>query len=97
MEVNGFDGKLLAVQSLIPWMNFRLAQPAVIVDLNGVTELTLFFESRRRRHHRRTHTPVATRTRCDCLRPRAIAARYDPVHRPSTNSAIVVHRQSGPR
>ncbi|MCO5185027.1 MAG: xanthine dehydrogenase family protein subunit M [Anaerolineae bacterium] len=40
MEVNGFDGKLLAGgQSLIPVMNFRLAQPAVIVDLNGVTEL----------------------------------------------------------
>lgn len=40
MEVNGYDGKLLAGgQSLIPVMNFRLSQPVVIVDLNGVTEL----------------------------------------------------------
>lgn len=38
---HGYDAKLLAGgQSLIPVMNFRLAQPAVIVDLNGVRELT---------------------------------------------------------
>jgi carbon-monoxide dehydrogenase medium subunit len=37
----GSDAKLLAGgQSLIPVLNFRLAQPAVIVDLNHVTELT---------------------------------------------------------
>lgn len=36
----GYDAKLLAGgQSLIPMMNFRLAQPAVIVDLNNVKEL----------------------------------------------------------
>ncbi len=40
LQDHGFDGKLLAGgQSLIPVMNFRLAQPAVIIDLNGVTEL----------------------------------------------------------
>jgi len=40
VQVHGYDGKLLAGgQSLIPVMNFRLAQPAVIIDLNGVTEL----------------------------------------------------------
>lgn len=38
---HGYDAKLLAGgQSLIPVMNFRLAQPAVIVDLNGVGELS---------------------------------------------------------
>ena len=37
---HGYDAKLLAGgQSLIPMMNFRLAQPGVIVDLNGVSEL----------------------------------------------------------
>ncbi|RMG95566.1 MAG: xanthine dehydrogenase family protein subunit M [Chloroflexi bacterium] len=36
----GYDAKLLAGgQSLIPMMNFRLAQPSVLVDLNEVTEL----------------------------------------------------------
>lgn len=37
---NGYDAKLLAGgQSLIPAMNFRLAQPAVLIDLNGAAEL----------------------------------------------------------
>ncbi len=37
---HGWDAKVLAGgQSLIPMMNFRLAQPAVLVDLNNVSEL----------------------------------------------------------
>jgi carbon-monoxide dehydrogenase medium subunit len=37
---HGYDAKVLAGgQSLIPMMNFRLAQPGVIVDLNNITEL----------------------------------------------------------
>jgi carbon-monoxide dehydrogenase medium subunit len=40
MRQYGSDAKLLAGgQSLIPVMNFRLAQPAVIVDLNKISEL----------------------------------------------------------
>lgn len=40
LAVHGGDAKLLAGgQSLIPVMNFRLAQPALLVDLNGVREL----------------------------------------------------------
>jgi carbon-monoxide dehydrogenase medium subunit len=36
----GYDAKVLAGgQSLIPTMNFRLAQPSVLVDLNHVSEL----------------------------------------------------------
>lgn len=36
----GYDAKVLAGgQSLIPTMNFRLAQPAVLVDLNNIAEL----------------------------------------------------------
>jgi carbon-monoxide dehydrogenase medium subunit len=36
----GWDAKALAGgQSLVPMMNFRLAQPAVLVDLNNVEEL----------------------------------------------------------
>jgi CO/xanthine dehydrogenase FAD-binding subunit len=38
---HGYDAKALAGgQSLIPMMNFRLAQPAVLVDLNKVSELS---------------------------------------------------------
>jgi len=37
---HGYDAKPLAGgQSLIPMMNFRLAQPSVIVDLNNISEL----------------------------------------------------------
>lgn len=37
---HGWDAKVLAGgQSLIPMMNFRLAQPAVLVDLNNISEL----------------------------------------------------------
>jgi CO/xanthine dehydrogenase FAD-binding subunit len=37
---HGYDAKPLAGgQSLVPTMNFRLSQPAVLVDLNDVSEL----------------------------------------------------------
>ena len=37
---HGDEAKLLAGgQSLVPAMNFRLAQPAVLIDLNGISEL----------------------------------------------------------
>jgi carbon-monoxide dehydrogenase medium subunit len=37
----GGEGKILAGgQSLVPAMNFRLARPAVLVDINGVAELS---------------------------------------------------------
>lgn len=37
---HGWDAKVLAGgQSLIPMMNFRLAQPAVLVDLNNIPDL----------------------------------------------------------
>jgi len=37
---HGWDAKVLAGgQSLIPMMNFRLAQPAVLVDLNNIEDL----------------------------------------------------------
>ena len=40
MARHGDEGKALAGgQSLLPVLNFRLAQPAVLVDLNGVAEL----------------------------------------------------------
>ncbi len=40
LATHGYDAKLLAGgQSLIPTMNFRLAQPSVLIDLNGVLDL----------------------------------------------------------
>ncbi|MCP4359709.1 MAG: xanthine dehydrogenase family protein subunit M [Chloroflexi bacterium] len=40
VQTHGFDAKLLAGgQSLVPVMNFRLAQPGVLVDLNDIAEL----------------------------------------------------------
>jgi CO/xanthine dehydrogenase FAD-binding subunit len=38
---HGYDAKVLAGgQSLVPMMNFRLVQPAVLVDLNNIPELS---------------------------------------------------------
>jgi aerobic carbon-monoxide dehydrogenase medium subunit len=43
---HGYDAKLLAGgQSLVPAMNFRLAQPAVLVDLNRVVGLSGIVEN----------------------------------------------------
>ena len=43
---HGFDAKVLAGgQSLIPLLNFRLAQPAVLVDLNRLNDLSYVRES----------------------------------------------------
>ncbi len=40
LSQHGFDAKVLAGgQSLVPTMNFRLAQPSVLIDLNRVSEL----------------------------------------------------------
>ena len=40
LQEHGFDAKLLAGgQSLVPVMNFRLAQPAMLIDLNPLTAL----------------------------------------------------------
>jgi CO/xanthine dehydrogenase FAD-binding subunit len=42
----GGDGKLLAGgQSLVPAMNFRLIQPALLIDLNGLRELQYIQET----------------------------------------------------
>ncbi len=41
MNQHGFDAKLLAGgQSLIPVMNFRLSQPAILIDINNIPELS---------------------------------------------------------
>ena len=48
LEEHGWDAKVMAGgQSLIPMMNFRLAQPAVLVDLNRVSELFYIRPSRK--------------------------------------------------
>lgn len=58
MANNGYDAKLLAGgQSLIPAMNFRLAQPAIIVDLNGLDEL----EDLHAEHNGRVHIGAMVR------------------------------------
>jgi len=41
LSKHGYDAKILAGgQSLVPMMNFRLVQPAVLVDINNIPELT---------------------------------------------------------
>jgi len=46
MAQHGADAKVLAGgQSLVPAMNFRVAQPALLVDLNGLAELDTIRQS----------------------------------------------------
>ena len=41
LDEHGYDAKILAGgQSLIPMMNFRLVQPAVVVDINNIPDLS---------------------------------------------------------
>ena len=41
LNEHGYDAKVLAGgQSLVPMMNFRLVQPAVLVDINNIPELS---------------------------------------------------------
>ena len=41
LEDRGYDGKVLAGgQSLVPLLNFRLARPELLIDINGVQELS---------------------------------------------------------
>jgi len=41
LNEHGYDAKILAGgQSLVPMMNFRLVQPAVVVDINNIPELS---------------------------------------------------------
>ncbi len=41
LHEHGYDAKILAGgQSLVPMMNFRLVQPAVLVDINNIPELS---------------------------------------------------------
>src|SRR5215468_5683124 len=65
LAANG-EGKLLAGgQSLLPLLNFRMARPAVLVDLNGIQELS-FIELRGdsvaigalTRHRKIEHSPL---------------------------------------
>lgn len=68
----GYDAKVLAGgQSLIPMMNFRLAQPRVIVDINNIPELSFIRGNgdgslhigATARHNRVEHDPlIAERT-----------------------------------
>ncbi len=67
MDEHGYDAKLLAGgQSLIPAMNFRLAQPSLLIDLNGMNELNKLHADESRgvrigamvRHSQVEHSPV---------------------------------------
>jgi len=45
MRLHASEGKILAGgQSLVPAMNFRVVQPGVLIDLNGVSELSFIRE-----------------------------------------------------
>ena len=65
LDRHGEDGKILAGgQSLVPVMNFRLARPARLFDLNGIAELDFLREEKAKlkigalTRHAAFHKPV---------------------------------------
>ena len=81
---HGEDAKLLAGgHSLLPMMKVRLAQPAVLIDIARVSELSGIRSRGRRAGHRRDHRHaevagsdlVGPRRRCSPTPPRRSATR----------------------
>ncbi len=82
----GYDAKILAGgQSLVPTMNFRLSQPAVLVDLNRIEELNFVQTDDRGVLH------IGAMTRQSTVeRNRAVAARAPLLHEAMPH---IAHRQ----
>src|SRR6201996_2712683 len=62
---NGESKRLAGVQSLLPLLNFRMARPAVLVDLNGIEGLSYIEDRGDRiaigaltRHRELEHSPL---------------------------------------
>lgn len=71
---HGYDAKVLAGgQSLIPMMNFRLAQPSVLVDLNRVPSLARIDLDERRELH------IGAMTRHSVVERDGLVARHAPL------------------
>jgi carbon-monoxide dehydrogenase medium subunit len=74
MQQHGEDAKLISGgQSLIPLMRLRLADPAVLVDLGGLTDLSYIREAGYQlaigalTHHREIHNSPLVREHCGIL------------------------------
>ncbi len=74
---HGDEAKVLAGgQSLVPAMNFRLAQPAVLIDLNGVSELSYVAASD---HRARGALRIGAMTRQRAVERSGEVARHAPL------------------
>ena len=74
MNENGYEAKLLAGgQSLIPVMNFRLAMPTMLVDLNNILELAHI------RHSEAGNLHIGGMTRQSALQHSPLIAEFAPL------------------
>lgn len=87
----GYEAKVLAGgQSLIPMMNFRLAQPSVIVDINKVSEL--FYV----RQNEMGGLSIGAMTRHNQVEHHPLVAEHAPlIHETMPNIATVQVRNRG--
>ncbi|MGW8251601.1 MAG: FAD binding domain-containing protein [Anaerolineales bacterium] len=87
----GYEAKVLAGgQSLIPMINFRLAQPSVLVDINKVDEL--FFV----RRHDTGGVSIGAMTRHNQVEHNPLVAEYAPlIHETMPHIATVQVRNRG--
>jgi carbon-monoxide dehydrogenase medium subunit len=75
---HGYEAKVLAGgQSLVPSMNFRLAQPSILVDLNGVGDLFGIHVSEELDGHGELHIGAMTRQRS--VERSAVVAAHAPL------------------
>jgi CO/xanthine dehydrogenase FAD-binding subunit len=95
---HGDEGKVLAGgQSLVPLMNLRLAQPRVIVDLNGVSELSYIREEADRvcigsmTRHRDLITSPIVREKVPMLRHAAELVGYPAIRNRGTIGGSLAH------
>ena len=87
------EGKVLAGgQSLLPLLNFRMARPAVLVDLNRIRGIVLHRGSRRPHRHRRADPASRARVLATDCRETTGYVRCDAPRRSSGDPQSRHHR-----
>jgi carbon-monoxide dehydrogenase medium subunit len=95
---HGDDGKILAGgQSLVPVMNFRLARPAKLFDINGVSELDFLREEKSilrigaLARHAAFHKPVVSGPTGTLLKETARHIAHYPIRQRGTFAGSIAH------
>ncbi len=93
LSQHGYDAKLLAGgQSLVPAMNFRLAQPGVLIDLNGIADLAFIRPAANGAGNHGMGLHIGAMTRQSAVERSDLVAEQVPLGRDTM--PYIAHRQS---